>query len=424
MTDTLHVRLFDRHVGTLVIEGDIRAPEDWRFTYDADYLNSSQPVALSVSLPLRAEPFAGAIARNWFGNLLPEGLVREAIASRLRIPVWDDFALLAAIGGECAGAVSITPPIANIIPYDDVSQDLETLLAAQGDDTGEASLALIGTPRRLSLAGAQDKIAVVLGADGAIRLPAIGEITTHILKPDSLRIRGLRDFEAFGLALARSVGLVVASSSIVAIAGQKALLIERYDRHVGEHDQRMRLHQEDFCQALGYPGEHKYEASGGPTLAKCAQLLRQKLRLGPVAVQAFLDWVVFNAVIGNADAHAKNLALLCEPSGTRRLAPFYDLVPTIAISERLVDRKPALSIGHAARIDEVSADDWQQFAEATGYASRFVKNRVIELAAGVERTLIDVGRSLVEQGAESARIEKAQVAITENTHRILSSLRV
>jgi serine/threonine-protein kinase HipA len=422
MTDTLHVRLFDRHVGTLTIAGDIRAPEDWLFTYDADYLQSPQPIALSVSLPLRAEPFVGAIARNWFGNLLPEGPVREAIAARLRLAVWDDFALLAAIGGECAGAVSIAPPDAVAAQHLDVALDLETLLTAQGDDTGEASLALIGTPRRLSLAGAQDKIAVVLGEDGVIRLPAIGEITTHILKPDSLRIRGLRDFEAFGLALARSVGLVVAPSSIVTVAGHKALLVERYDRVIGEHGQRMRLHQEDFCQALGYPGEHKYEASGGPSLAKCAQLIRQQLRLGPVAVQAFLDWVAFNALIGNADAHAKNLALLYGSDGTRRLAPFYDLVPTVAISERLVDRKPALAIGHAAGIDEVSAGDWQQFAEATGYASRFVRSRVVELAESIDRVMPHVAQSLVEQGAEPARIEKARVAITQNTHRVLTSL--
>lgn len=423
MTDTLHVRLFDRHVGTLAITGEIRAPEEWLFTYDADYLNSPQPVALSVSLPLKAEPFVGAVARNWFGNLLPEGPVREAIASRLRIDVWDDFALLAAIGGECAGAVSIMPPDAQAASRDDEMLDLETLLAAQGEDIGEASLALIGTPRRLSLAGAQDKIAVVVSKDGAIRLPGAGEITTHILKPDSLRIRGLRDFEAFGLALARSAGLAVAASSIVTVAGHKALLIERYDRHMNADGQRARLHQEDFCQALGYPSEHKYEAVGGPTLTVCAQLLRQKLRLGPVAVQTFLDWVVFNAVIGNADAHAKNLALLCEPGGTRRLAPFYDLVPTIAISERLIDRKPALSIGHAARIDDVSIDDWQQFAKATGYASRFVRQRVVELATGVERKLLEVGNALIVQGAEPARIEKAQTAVTKNAHRMLTSLK-
>jgi serine/threonine-protein kinase HipA len=423
VTDRLHVRLFDRHVGELGIAGEVRAPEDWRFAYDADYLASAEPVALSVSLPLRAEPFAGAIARNWFGNLLPEGAVREAIAVRLRIPVWDDFELLAAIGGECAGAVSITPPQAMAASQLDVSLDLETLLAEQGGDTGEASLALIGTPRRLSLAGAQDKIAVVRGGEGSIRLPAIGEITTHILKPDSLRIRGLRDLEAFGLALARAVGLVVVPSSIVTVAGHKALLVERYDRHVGEHGRLARLHQEDFCQALGYPGELKYEAGGGPTLALCARLIRQQLRLGPTAVQALLDWVIFNAIIGNAEAHAKNLALLCGPDGRRRLAPFYDLVPTIAIPEQLIERKPALAIGHAARIDAVGADDWRLFAAATGYAARFVQRRVAELAGLTLGAMTGVARDLVGQGAGKARIEKARAAIIHNAQGLLVSLR-
>src|SRR3546814_1781881 len=70
----------------------------------------SSDLALSVALPLRAAPYAGAVVRNWFCNLLPEGAVRDAIAARLRIPERDDFALLAAVGGECAGAVSIRDP--------------------------------------------------------------------------------------------------------------------------------------------------------------------------------------------------------------------------------------------------------------------------------------------------------------------------
>lgn len=417
MTERLQVRLFDRDVGELGISGDVRAPEDWRFAYDPDYLASTQPVALSASLPLRGEPFVGAIARNWFGNLLPEGPVREAIAARLRIPLRDDFELLAAIGGECAGAVSLVPPDATMPETVDGVLDLAALLATQGDEAGEASLALIGSPRRLSLAGAQDKIAVVLEVDGSIRLPAIGEITTHILKPDSLRLRGLRDFEAFGLALARAVGLATASSSIVTIAGHKALLIERYDRQIAADGRLTRLHQEDFCQALGYPGELKYEAGGGPSLAQCANLIRQ-LRLGPAAVQSLLDWVVFNAVIGNADAHAKNLALLCGADGRRRVAPFYDLVPTIVLPERLVDRRPALAIGNAARIDGIDAEDWRRFAGQAGYAARFVQRRAAELAGAVLDAMDAVGRTLIGQGAEPARIERAAAAIDRNARRL------
>ena len=422
MTTRLHVRLFGRHVGELAMAGEVRAPEDWRFAYAPDYLDSDAPVPLSVSLPLQAGPFAGAVVRNWFGNLLPEGAVREAVAARLRIQAWDDFELLAAIGGECAGAVSITVPDAATPAAPEAPKDLEALLAAMGNDMGEASLALIGTPQRLSLAGAQDKIAVVREADGSIRLPGIGEITTHILKPESLRIRGLRDLEAFGLALARACGLRVASSSILALAGHKALLVERYDRETDTRGHRVRLHQEDFCQALGYPGETKYESHGGPGLARCAQLIRQELRLGPVAVQGLLDWVVFNAVIGNANAHAKNLALLCGPDGRRQLAPFYDLVPTLAISEQLVERAPALRIGHAQRIDTISRDDWRLFAQATGYAPRFVLARVVELARLARQRSEAVGRDLMEQGADVSRVAQALQVIQQNTERLHAAL--
>jgi serine/threonine-protein kinase HipA len=416
--ETLHVRLFDRQVGELGIDGEVRSPEDWQFRYASDYLDAARPVALSVSLPLRPEPFMGAVVRNWFGNLLPEGAVRDAIASRLRIPIHDDFALLAAIGGECAGAVSImSPESASATHAPDPPRDLPALLAEAHGMAGEGTWALLGTPRRLSLAGAQDKIAVVREADGRLRLPAAGELTTHILKPESLRLRGLRDLEALGLALAAAVGLNVVPAALVAMAGHKALLLERYDRKV-EAGHPQRLHQEDFCQALGYPGELKYEANGGPSLAQCARLVRQQLRLGPVALQALLGWVAFNAVIGNADAHAKNLALLCDHDGRRRLAPFYDLVPTIAIPEQLVDRQPALRIGAAARIDHITSDDLRSFARATGYAPGFVLKRVAAIAKAVAAHADDAAQAVVSQGADSKHVARAVKAVRANAERL------
>lgn len=417
--DRLHVRLFDRHVGVLGIECEVRSPEDWQFTYAPDYLDAPRPVALSASLPLRAEPFVGAVARNWFGNLLPEGAVREAITSRLRIPVWDDFSLLAGIGGECAGAVSIMPPAAGSAAAavePDETGDIGALLTATGGMAGEGTWALLGTSRRLSLAGAQDKIAVVREADGQLRLPAVDELTTHILKPESLRLPGLRDLEALGLALARAIGLDAVPASLVEVAGYKALLLVRYDRQVAD-GRPMRLHQEDFCQALGYPGELKYEARGGPSLGQCAELIRRQLRLGPVAVQGLLDWVAFNAVVGNADAHAKNLALLCGRDGRRHLAPFYDLVPTIAIPERLVERQPALRIGASERIDRITAEDWRAFAKATGYAPGYVLQRVATIAEAIAAHAGEVVDVLLRQGADRKRIEQAVAVVAANAKR-------
>lgn len=287
MNDSLLVTMFDQPIGELAITG-ARSPEEWHFTYQPDYLASSTLVPLSVALPPRADPYQGAAVRNWFCNLLPEGGVRDAITARLRIPPKDDFALLAAIGGECAGAVSIQSPSPRAALPQEEEGDLETLLYLQGEDAGEGAWALLGTPLRLSLAGAQDKIAVIAEPDGRLRLPGSDELSTHILKPDSRRFRGLRDLEALGLALARTIGLAAAPSRPVDVMGRPALLIERYDRTT-DGSRIQRLHQEDFCQALGYPGEMKYESQGGPGLARCSALIRQ-LGLGPPAVQGLLDW--------------------------------------------------------------------------------------------------------------------------------------
>lgn len=417
----LAVHLFGRHCGELAIDdGGLRAPEDWRFTYDPQYLGDetvAPPVALSVSLPLQAEPHAGAVARNWFCNLLPEGAIRDAVAQRLRVPANDDFALLAAIGGECAGAVSLGP--ATRPPAGNADDDLETLLFLAGEGAAEGAWAMLGVPHRLSLAGAQDKIAVIR-EDGRLRLPGAGEISTHILKPDSLVYPGLRDFELLGLRLAAAIGLKVAHAEPTEVAGRQALLLERFDRMAIPDGQVMRLHQEDFCQALGFPPELKYEQQGGPGLARCAGLLRApRLSLGPAAVRGLLDWVAYCTIIGNADAHAKNLALLCDREGRRSLAPFYDLVPTIAFTERHVDRTPALRVGGAARIDAVAKEDWQVFAGETGYRARYVLDIVRAHAQAVLDALPGVVDRLASEGASARRLDgQARPAITANAQRL------
>ncbi len=418
MNESLTVTLFDQPIGELAIDG-ARSPDDWHFTYQADYLASSTPVPVSVALPLRADAYQGAAVRNWFCNLLPEGGVRDAISARLRIPANDDFALLTAIGGECAGAVSIQAPSPRAELPQEEETDLETLLYLQGDDAGEGAWALLGAPLRLSLAGAQDKIAVIAEADGRLRLPRRGELSTHILKPDSRRFRGLRDLEALGLALARAIGLPVAPSRPVQVMDRPALLIQRYDR-TKDGGQIQRLHQEDFCQALGYPGEMKYESQGGPGFSRCSALIRQ-LGLGPAAVQGLLDWAVFNALIGNADAHAKNLALLCDRKGHRRLAPFYDLVPTMVLPETLIERAPALRIGVATRIEAITAEDWRTFAAQSQYAPRYVLQRVVGMADALLACLDAVADELIGQGCDGKRIANATHVMGKHVRQLQAS---
>lgn len=405
MNSTLGVQLFGHPMGRLEIRGPLRSPEDWSFRYDADWLAEPRAMALSLSMPLQSQAFLGARVRNWFCNLLPEGAVRDAIVARLRLPERDDFALLAAIGGECAGAVSVRPEGAVAPAADSGDADLDTLLSDQTDFPDVGGWSLLAGVRRLSLAGAQDKVPVVREPDGRLRLPGTDEPSTHIIKPESPRFAGLRDLEALGLSLARAVGLPAALAMPLRVAGRPALLVERYDRHRSADGLVRRRHQEDFCQALGYPGELKYEAHGGPTLAACADLVRRHA-LGAASLQALLDWVVFNALIGNADAHGKNLALLCDEQGRRRIAPYYDLVPTIVWPERLLDRAPALRIGQASRMDAITADDWAAFAKACGYAPRFVLRRVAQLAELLLARLPETVGTLAANGANPTHLAR------------------
>ena len=409
MNSALEVQLFGHPMGRLTLQGPLRSPEDWSFTYDGVWLAAPGAIALSLSLPLQSSPHLGARVRNWFCNLLPEGAVREAITTRLRLPGRDDFSLLTAIGGECAGAVSLLPP-GPVPSVGGEETDLAALLAGDGGAAAGDAWSLLGVPARLSLAGAQDKIAVVRHPDGRLRVPDAGELSTHIIKPESPRFAGLRDLEALGLTLATAIGLTAAPATPLMLAGRPALLVERYDRARSDDGSVHRLHQEDFCQALGYPGELKYEAGGGPTLAACADLVRRHA-LGATSLQALLDWVVFNALIGNADAHGKNLALICDQDGRRTIAPFYDLVPTIAWSARLIDRAPALRIGHAPRMDAIGVEDWRAFATACGFGQRFVLRRVATMAEALLARLPDTIGTLAGAGANPIHLERGGEAI-------------
>ena len=422
MSDILFVRIFDRYAGFLELAGIHRAPEDWRFEYDPSYVQSGQALALSVSLPLREEAFAGSVVRNWFGNLLPEGAIKAAICHRLRISPDDDFAMLEAIGGECAGAVSISSELDYHPGQRLQAERLQDALQEGALDGNIAEMALAGTPWRLSLAGAQDKIAVVQDADGEIRLPASGELTTHILKPESRRLAGLRDMEALGMRLAAAIGLPVAAASLRTVAAKKVLLVERYDRVSAPGAPAVRLHQEDFCQALGCPSELKYESQGGPSRHSCLHLIKYMTPLGPVAIARFIDWVLYNILIGNADAHAKNIALLTQVDGRRRLAPYYDLVPTMAFSRKSLDRAPAMRIGDALSIDALTKANWLALVQSIESRLPYVQQRLRQMVAGIQATLPQVVAELASQGASRDLLEHAEQVITAQCWRAIEAV--
>jgi serine/threonine-protein kinase HipA len=238
---------------------------------------------------------------------------------------------------------------------------------------------------RLSLAGAQGKLPVMMEGD-RVFVPHGGAASTHILKP---AIPGIEDSvrnEAFCMALAARAGLPVPASRVR--PGEHAIyVVERFDRKRGPDGGVTRLHQEDFCQALGRLPEVKYEAEGGPSLAECFALVARESVSPAVDRKALLAWVIFNALVQNADAHAKNLSVLHSPEGVR-LAPFYDLLCTGAYPD--LAEKLAMKVGGEGRPGGIRRRHWERFAADVGIAPRLVLRTVRALARALPDAAAEV----------------------------------
>ncbi|HEX3238974.1 MAG TPA: type II toxin-antitoxin system HipA family toxin [Solirubrobacterales bacterium] len=352
-----------------------------QFRYEPAYRGAP----LSWALPVQTEAHPHALCRAVFGGLLPEGASREAIARRLGISAENDYSLLEDIGGDCAGAISVLPagytqngvPLVEEISKDDLDEMVARLpqrpLAASPDGK-----------TRLSLAGAQPKLPVILQGGKAFLPLNAAAPTTHIIKPEPIGFEGLVDNEAFCLELAARCGLTTASAEKSrTTTGLPYLLVERYDRDPTVEPIR-RLHQEDFCQALGQPSDRKYQAEGGPSVRDSITLIRDAAALPAHDVPRFWEALVFNWLIGNCDAHAKNFSLLYD-GGAPTLAPLYDLVAT-NLYEDLTQRL-AMSIGTARMLDEVDQGSWVDLAKSVGLSERYARESTAAVAERVHTTV-------------------------------------
>ena len=389
-----------------------------RFAYDGDWVANQSAAALSVSLPKRLEPFSPRECRPFFEGLLPEGAQRDAVAGALGVSRANEFALLERLGGEVAGALTLWP--AGETPP---SHEAAGPAAMLSDDDLAALLTrldtrpfLAGTPGlRLSLAGAQTKMPVVL-VDGRIALPAPGQPTTHILKPPIARFAATTENEAFAMRLAASLGLDAAQVEPFTVSdGRSCLLIARYDRRPGPDGAVRRLHQEDFCQALGVVAGRKYAAEGGPGFRQCFDLVRRACARPAVEVLKLLDAAIVQVLLGNADAHGKNYSLLYREDGIA-IAPLYDLLSTVAYPD--LSPSFAMKVARRATLQELRRGDWERFAAGTGLGAPIVRRRVTELAALVLDRAEAVTDAMAHPGLDQDALAKCAARITDRARRL------
>lgn len=381
--DTLVVWWGERQAGELSIDKG----GAMHFAYSPDWLSDEKAPALSHAMPKQKGPFDDHACKAVFGGLLPEEGQRTAIARALGVSPDNPFRLLEALGGDVAGALAFLPQGEE--PLQDYSKTApeplqEGALAELLDRLPSVPMLAGEGGARLSLAGAQSKLPVVLTAEGGIAIPRPGEPSTHLIKPEPDRFPDLAANEAFCLALARAVGIDAAHAEWRAAAGKPFLLVERYDRISAEGKAR-RLHQEDFAQALGIPSNRKYAAEGGPTFRDSFALLRSAATRPAREVLKLADAAIFNLIIGNADAHAKNYSLLRLENGEVVLAPLYDLVATHMWKE--LSPKLAMRFGRAATLEEFGGENVARFAEEAGLGAPFIRRRVADLAEAIRETI-------------------------------------
>ncbi|OOO17896.1 type II toxin-antitoxin system HipA family toxin [Agrobacterium pusense] len=393
---------------------------EWRLDYDPSWEARRSAFPVSLTMPLRSGPIAADRLLPWLANLLPETHLVE-IGQRLKVSPQDIVGLLGHIGRDTAGALSIGAPRKpgiHLQPVPDAGA-LERILdelPAKPFLAGERGVSM-------SLAGVQEKLPVFVGEGGAISIPVDGTPSTHILKPDSKRLAGSVENEAFCLALVRACGLEAAEATIGVAGKRRYLLVKRYDRFTDPQGEIRRLHQEDLCQLTGHFPSQKYERSStgrGVTLKMMFDAVSNLV--SPAARVTLLDAVIFNVLICNSDSHAKNYSVLIGAAGSAKMAPLYDLM--CAAVYRQVDQSLPQGIARRFSALDLRRADWLVVAGELGLSGASTLRRIEELAELVSATCDDVAPQVAALAGDPARVlEKIVHSIRKRCWRIQTQAR-
>ncbi|MGB6287145.1 MAG: type II toxin-antitoxin system HipA family toxin, partial [Xanthobacteraceae bacterium] len=365
---SLPVYFEQRLIGTIHV--DTTGPS---FTYAPGWIGLRGAFPISLTMPLKSEHFSADIFLPWAANLLPESEQLRTLGQLLGMARSDVIGLLSAIGGDTAGALSFGQPgRASSVQWRPVGtpEEVERMIENLPNKpflVGEEGVSM-------SLAGVQSKIAVAVDDNGCLFIPMNGSPSTHILKPDSPRLPGGVQNEAFCLTIAKRMRIPTPKVTTGQAGKRTYLLVKRYDRtDVGGRCRR--LHQEDYCQALGKPPSAKYESNQtgirGPTLKDMFAITRR--HMPPTEIVRLLDMVILNVLSCNSDAHAKNYSIMIR-AGNPLLAPMYDVMCGEVWEN--VTKNLAQRIAGMTRGDHLSRTRWQQFARECGLNPKQVVDRI------------------------------------------------
>jgi serine/threonine-protein kinase HipA len=381
---SLNVNLDTQHIATINFDS-----KENTFTFIYTDTWSSEGYAISPRLPLNKH-IASSSIKNFLDNLLPEGKGLDDLTAFSHLSKNNIFGLIHAIGLETSGALHFGTPIKENKPY--FRPITEEELTKRIDEIESKSIIIWDKKPRLSLAGVQEKLPVLL-QDDILGLADGSLSSTHILKFQTKRNTHIVINEYFCMSLAKQVGLNVAAVSLHKYGVHPVLMIERFDRF-RQDNMVKRLHIIDGCQLLDLPSSYKYERNFGSTRdvshikegASFSKLFDSAnlCTIPATAKLQLLDWAIYTLIIGNSDAHGKNISFFVSTSGIE-VAPYYDML-SIIMHEN-VDHELAMAFGDEFDIDKILGYPLREFSEATGLKPKLVSTRIKTLCNKIEKNL-------------------------------------
>jgi serine/threonine-protein kinase HipA len=403
--------------GTQVLVGRITGTNytDSCFAYDERYIDAGCYAPISISLPFQMEPFSASKTKNLFESLLPEGFSRRAIADWIKTDPNDYITILTALGKECLGAIKITDTDkSTAMHYEELSLEEVKALAAEG--ATKSTQILMET--HLSLTGASGKVGLLYDSKTKRWFLPKGEApSTHIVKQSHVRLNQIVLNEQLCMLAAKNCGIDVPESFIIDLGkgtdDQVLFATKRYDRALEEGPQidgiiaPLRLHQEDFAQALGIAAADKYESENKRYLKRIFSLIQDNCQNPIEDKKKLLERIVFNVLIGNTDCHVKNYSLLYSKDlKSVSLAPAYDIVATQVYN---TTSKMSFYIGDEIEISKIERSHFISAADDMGMSQTAVGNTFDRVADKFERSLIDAADELAKMGYQDAITIKEKI---------------
>lgn len=434
-THSLSAWIGKQRVGTLSYHDDTGR---FSFTYEQEWVEHADAYPVSPALPFQrptqqTDELHSVNVRRFFENLLPEGKALEDAAAAHAVSKGNLFGLLRWLGQESTGALALLPENSTPAQVDPATREITFQeLSERIQDRANLPFNVWDGRVRMSIAGYQDKLSVFLDDNGKLFLVEGALASTHILKPEPMnpKLAQLVANEHFCLKLAAALGIPAAEVDILRVP-EPVLMVKRFDR-IKHHSHVERLHVVDSCQALNLSVNHKYERNFGSgrdvadirdgvsfeKLFSIATLTQSEA----ATRMTLIRWTILQYLIGNSDAHGKNISFLVEPGGGLRLAPTYDLVSVCVYPD--IEHELAMAIGDEFDITRIRAFDWADLAERCGIERRLLV-REINRMIKVLRTQIPKLLALPDYTPdEQAMLQKASEFMLKQAEQLESDAKL